>query len=164
MKNHGVPESLIEEYFGASLKFFELPADEKAKYGVGTDYLFGWVKLLAEKFNPTSSGDLHEAFQFRPQTAYEAWPPLEKFELLTKKMFQVSSDLGYRFCDVLSLGLDQPYDFMRNAHSLIGQPGSSTIIRSSYYPPIQADWDTKPDQKRFCEHFDFYYSNMYFPR
>ena len=156
VKNHGVPESLIAEYFGASLKFFELSAEEKAKYGVGTDYLFGWVKLLAEKFDATSTpGDLHEAFQFRPQTEYEAWPPLEKFESLTKKMFHVSSDLGYRFCDVLSLGLDQPYNFMRTAHSLIGQPGSSTIIRSSYYPPIQADWDTKPDQKRFCEHFDF---------
>ena len=156
VKNHGVPESLIAEYFSASLKFFELPSEEKAPYGVGTDYLFGWVKLLAEKFDTTStSGDLHEAFQFRPQTEYEAWPPLEKFELLTKKMFQVSSDFSYRFCDVLSLGLGQPYDFMRNAHSLIGQPGSCTIIRSSYYPPIQTDWDIKPDQKRFGEHFDF---------
>ena len=156
VKNHGVDEALITDYLEASRRFFELPYEVKSKYAIGRDYAFGWVKLLGEHSDPSSkSGDLHEAFNYRPCSGYESWPPLEKFEALTKRMFTVGSDLTYRICDVLSLGLGQPLNFMRNAHALIGQPGSPTCVRTSYYPPIGTDWEIEPDQTRIGEHTDF---------
>ena len=155
LKNHGVNESLVVKYFYVLRKFFEQPDKQKEKYSLGQDYAFGWRGLEEEKIDPKSQvGDLHEVFLYRPCSGYEAWPPVDNFETVTKEMFNVCTDLGNRFFDVLSLGLDQPKDFMRNAHRLIGQRGNSSALRTLYYPPI-AGLDIKPGQARIGEHTDY---------
>ena len=116
LKNHGVRESLIEDYRRVSRIFFEQPETIKGKYALDARYVFGWVKLGRETLNAKrSAGDLHEAFNYTPKYDTE-WPPVEEFESLTKTMYSAGKEVAYRFCDVLSLGLGLPIIFFRNAH------------------------------------------------
>ena len=133
LKNHGVDEKILNGYFTVSRNFFLQPEDEKEKYSMGPDYAFGWIKLERERFNPNrSAGDLHEAFNYVPgYCSNEVWPQVEKFETLTKRLHEIGTQLAHRFCDVLSLGLDLPMEFMRNANQ------KTFILRSAYYPPIK---------------------------
>ena len=50
---------------------------------------------------------------------------------------------------MLSLGLDLPIEFMRNAHQKV------FIIRSLYYPPIEDGINLAKDQARIGEHTDW---------
>ena len=154
LKNHGVDEDLILEYLKTSKEFFVLPDEEKVKFTIRPDYLFGWVKQEGESLNPDRlpAGDLHEAFNYKP-LADITWPTVENFETLNKMMFQSLSELARRFLDVLSLGLDLPRDFFRNAHSLIGKDGNCSAVRTLYYKPILSE--VKPGQVRLGEHADY---------
>ena len=154
LKNHGVTETVLGEFIQVSRNFFELPDEVKSKFPMGKDYRFGCVFLETERANlERNAGDLHEAFNYSPPHDTE-WPPVEKFEAVTKEFYAAARALALRFCDVLSLGLDQPIDFLRNAHQLAGQKGNSSASTATYYPPIPADMDVKPDQVRFGEHSD----------
>lgn len=155
LKNHGIDENLIKEYMEVSRKFFEQPVEFKSKFPMGLDYRFGWVKLEREHLNEQRSvGDLHEAFNYTP-TYDEEWPPVENFEKVSKDFFNAGKELGLRFCDVLSLGLDLPRGFMRDAHQRIGQKGSPSAVRTLYYPPIAPGTEKANDQVRLGEHFDW---------
>lgn len=155
IKNHGISEKLLKEYMEVSRVFFEKPTEFKEKYPMGRDFRFGWTQLERAKLNEDrSAGDLHEAFNYEP-TYDDAWPPVENFEKLSKEVFAVGKELAYRFCDVLSLGLGLPIDFMRNAHKLIGQRGNSSEAKTLYYPRIQPDLIKAQDQVRLGEHIDW---------
>lgn len=154
LKNHGVKTSLLDEFMQVSRNFFELPAEVKSKFPMDTAYKFGCVLFETEKLNlQRSAGDLHESFNYTP--GYDkVWPPVEKFEVLAKEFYAATLDLALRFCDVLSLGLDLPVEFMRAAHKLVGQKGNPTVIRSIYYPPIPSSKTINTDQVRIGEHHD----------
>lgn len=151
LKNHGINEELLNEYFSVSRTFYQQPEKEKEKYTMGSDYAFGWIKLERERFNQDrSAGDLHEAFNYVPgYCSNEVWPQVDRFESLTKRMHEVGTQLARRFCDVLSLGLGLPIEFMRNAHQ------KTFILRSLYYPPIKDDKMVAKDQARIGEHTDW---------
>lgn len=155
LKNHGVDEQLLKDYREVSRVFFEKPMEFKVKYPMGHDYRFGWVQLEREKLNEDRSvGDLHEAFNYSP-TYDDVWPPVEKFELLSKELFTTGRELAYRFCDALSLSFGLPMDFMRNAHKLAGQKGNSSATRTLFYPPVQPESIKAQDQVRLGEHADW---------
>lgn len=155
VKNHGIDEQLIKEYLAVSRDFFNEPADVKVKYPIDKHFSFGWVKMEGEMCDPKShAGDLHEAFLYSERSGYEAWPPIRKFETTTKNMYNVGKRLAVRFCDILSLGLDQPKDFMRNAHKLTAPNCSSFAVKTLLYPPIRSDSAVIPNQCRIGEHTD----------
>ena len=155
LKNHGVEADFIEQYMDVSHKFFELPVEIKAKYPMDVDYLFGWTRLEREHLNEKRvAGDLHEAFNYSP--CYDtAWSSVEELDVLTKQFNKIEQQLGMRFSDVLSLGLDLPKEFMRNAHKLIGQKGNSSALRTMWYPPIPEGMKVAKDQARIGEHNDW---------
>ena len=148
LKNHGIDENLLDEYFRVSRNFFEQPNDLKGQFPLGDDYMFGYVKLERETLNlERSAGDLHEAFNYVP--AFERqWPPVEKFEEVTKAVHTAGKALAFRFFDVLSAGLELPTDFMRKAH------GGNVIQTRIYYYPIVKD-NVAPDEARMGEHTDW---------
>ena len=153
LKNHGVDEELVRQYFETAREFFEKPVEFKTTYTMDKDYRFGWVPKEVLNKN-RSVGDLHEAFNYMP-TYDDSWPLVDNFEELFKQMYSVYTDLSYRVCDVLSLGLGLPVDFMRNAHRLIGEKGNITGLRTLYYPPIQSESIIGKDQVRLGEHIDW---------
>lgn len=129
---------------------FDQPEETKEKYSMGSDYMFGWMKLGKERPNPDRSvGDLHEAFNFIP--LYEGdWPPVENFEMLTKKVYEITGKFSYRFMNILSAGLELSTEFMGQAHS-----DHHFQLRTIYYPPIQESWSIPDDQARLGEHTDW---------
>ena len=71
------------------------------------------------------------------------------------EMFRELSSLALRFLEVLSVGLGLSKDFMSNAHKLMGKKGSTTGLRSLYYPPISKAIDTSEGAVRCGEHTDY---------
>ena len=150
LKNHGVDQKLLEDYMQVSKVLFNQPEKIKERYAMSSEYMFGWMKLGKERSNPERSvGDLHEAFNFMP--LYESnWPPVDNFAILTKKVYEVTGRLVYRFLDVFSSGLELPIDFMRQAHG-----DNCFQLRTIYYPPIRETWSLAEDQVRLGEHSDW---------
>ena len=154
LKNHGVKANLLDEFMQVSRTFFELPAEVKSKFPMDPAYKFGCVLLETEHLDlKRSTGGLHESFNYTPGHDRE-WPPVERFDVLAKQFYASTLKLALRFCDVLSLGLDLPIDFMRKAHKLVGQKGNPTVIRSIYYPAIPSSTPIHTDQARIGEHHD----------
>ena len=154
-KNHGVDEGLITKYREISQEFFEQSAEVKKDYERGTDINFGWVATEREKVNPERPGDFKEAFNFHPPDDPNNWPSVPGFQSYSKEVFEECTKLCFRMCDVLSLGLDLPGNFMKDAHKLIGKRGNPTTLRTLYYPPITEDTKLKPGQIRLGEHSDY---------
>ena len=156
LKYHGVNWHLIENYMKISRSFFDMPVEFKEKYSIKSDYSFGWSKLEGERLNENRPliGELHEAFNYMAFSE-ETWPPIDGFEFLTNEVYRDSAKLATRFCNVLSVGLDLPVDFMRNNHRLIGQKGNSSDFRTLLYPALEADRYIPPGQVRLGEHIDY---------
>ncbi|XP_048258361.1 proline hydroxylase buaE-like isoform X2 [Haliotis rufescens] len=132
--NHGVEQRKVDDMFTASKAFFDQPVEEKRKCArvQGKNY-HGYVALESETLNPErQSADLKEAFNFTPK----------------------DDGLTERVLDVLSIGLKlEDRNFLRECHSLIGNKGNITTLRSLYYPPLAGT--VKPGQARCGEHSDY---------
>ena len=155
LKNHGVDEKLLEDYRIVSRKFFEMPTEFKKKYPLSPESKFGWVGMAGEHLDKTRPGELKEVFNYAPESDYENWPDVENFESVFQKLYEQGIQLSFRFCDVLSLGLDQPINFMRDAHKRLGHKENRTILRTLLYPSIPEDLDVQPGQRRLGEHTDY---------
>ena len=150
LKNHGIDEKLLEKYLNVSRNFFEQPRHLKEQYPLGSNYMYGYVKLERETLNlERSVGDLHEAFNYVPSFVKD-WPPVDQFETVTKQVYMAGKALAYRFCDVLSVGLGLPLDFMRQAHG-----GNLFQTRTLYYPIVGMSGSVAPDEARMGEHTDW---------
>ena len=65
VKNHGVPQSVIDAAFAQAQRFFALPLPEKMDIHISRSANHrGYVPLLEENTDPTAKGDLHEAIDF----------------------------------------------------------------------------------------------------
>ena len=154
--NHGVDENIINDYMTVSRAFFEQPVEVKAKLPIDQETTFGWLRLEGEVLNTSlKTGDYKESFNYKPCSGKEIWPPVENFKAQAKEFFDVSSTLALRVLDVLSLGLDLPVDLMRGYHRFVGGKDNHSNVRSLYYPPIPADYNTGSDQARLSEHIDY---------
>ncbi|XP_033740512.1 2-oxoglutarate-dependent dioxygenase htyE-like [Pecten maximus] len=73
-----------------------------------------------------------------------------------KDFYASSQALALRIFDLVSIGLDLGDNkFMRKCHSLIGQKGNCTAVRSLYYPALSPDTNIKANQVRCGEHSDY---------
>lgn len=154
LKNYGINHEIIDRYFETSRKFFSLPTEEKAKYARTTDRNFGWVSLERERLNPDRPADLKEAFNYIPTYDPHVWSSTE-FQESNVAIFAYCKRLLNRIFGALSVGLELGENFLRDAHKFIGKEGSSTTLRSLYYPPIPEGSSIKPGQIRLGEHSDY---------
>ena len=155
--NHGIPDDFIQNYFSCNRSFFELPADEKQKWAhSGKDSLFGWIGIAQESLDVDKPGDLKETFDYFKPDDSGKWPVcVPEMQDVNRKLFDYCMELGHRICDVLSIGLGLDRLFLTDAHSLMGQKGNATTLRTLYYPPIDQGVDVKAGQERLGEHSDF---------
>ena len=67
LTNHGIKQSLLDDYMRVSRTFFSQPLEEKAKHALGHDCGFGWLKLEGERINRDRlAGDYKETFNYMP--------------------------------------------------------------------------------------------------
>lgn len=141
VRNHGVPQELVDGFYSASKTFFSQPVDVKRSYQIpGLAGQRGYTSFGTEKAKQSQVADLKEFYQIgqvNDNKDREEYPenPITKevpsftelgFELY--KAFEKSGGQLLRAI-ALHLELDEDYfeDKIENGHS---------ILRSIHYPPI----------------------------
>ncbi len=72
IKNHGIPEKLIDDFYGASKTFFALSGDVKKQYEIeGMAGQRGYTSFGIEKAKGAQTADLKEFYQFGQEVSEE---------------------------------------------------------------------------------------------
>nr|XP_022286433.1 UPF0676 protein C1494.01-like [Crassostrea virginica] len=156
LKNHGIPQNVVDEMFATSQTFFDKPIEVKQKYSRPADSNDGWVSLEREKLNPDRpAADLKEAYNMTLVDDHKRMPvdTMPNFFDVFKEMFVYAHELGNRVLNLMSIGLNIDSTFLRDCHKNAGKKGNASTLRSLYYPPISKD--VKPGQVRCGEHSDY---------
>jgi len=146
IKNHGIPQTLIDSMFAEAERFFRIPSEDKIAIHVKqSPSLVGYVGMEEENADPAvSKGDIHEGFDFIAEdvdTAFgfmegdfrktgNQWPAnLPGFrEVMTEYSIAVRL-LVRRMFAAFALGLDLPEDYFA---PMSDKP--MALTRMMYYP------------------------------
>ena len=153
VKNHGVPQPVIDRAFAQAQRFFALPLEEKMKIHISYSRNHrGYVPLLEENTDPTAKGDLHEAIDFALEVADDdpdvlagkmlygsnVYPNLPDFREAIDRYYQELYQLGRRIFQAFALALDLPEDYFENK---ITKPLAQ--LRLLRYPPQMGTIDQR---------------------
>src|SRR5271170_3069453 len=127
VRNHGVPEAMVDAVFREAERFFALPAAEKAvvdKAKSGANR--GHEPLSGQTLEPGAPPDLKEGFYIGPEHRLDdprvragkfnhgpnQWPAgLPAFRAAMEPYFQEMVGLGQRLMGGLALSLDLPEEY-----------------------------------------------------
>src|SRR5690606_388258 len=146
IRQHGIPQELINRFYDKSRSFFGLPGSEKRKYE---------IKELAGQRGYTSFGteharhahvpDMKEFFQIGQEVsedhpAKDRYPDnirvseVDQFTETGMELYKAFESTGKSLLQAIALYLDLPEHYF-DEQILEG----NSILRSIYYPPIQHD-------------------------
>ncbi len=143
VKNHGIPEDVVNNLYKLSKAFFELPVEQKRKYEIeGLAGQRGYTSFGKEQAKGYDQPDLKEFFQYGQNVVDGDYIRLEYpdnvkvdvvsgFDATFKnayKQFEISGGHLLRAI-ALYLGLDENY-FEDQTHN------GNSILRAIHYPPI----------------------------
>ncbi|GAA5222380.1 isopenicillin N synthase family dioxygenase [Membranihabitans marinus] len=146
IKNHGISQDLISNFYQRSNAFFELPDEIKKNYEIkGLAGQRGYTSFGKEHAKHSEVADLKEFFQIG-QEVPEGHPkkPLypdnvkvaevEDFADYGKNLYQAFEKTGGILLQAIALYLNLPeHYFDREIHE------GNSILRSIYYPPITVE-------------------------
>lgn len=154
VRNHQVPQSVIDGTFEAAHRFFDLPLDDKMAVDIArSPNLRGYTPLLGENTDPTARGDLHEGFDIAldlddsdPDVAAgvfgygpNQWPDgLPGFRDSLLAYQQALLAFGLKIFDAFALALDLPEGHFR---PLVSKPMAQ--MRVLYYPSQDGEVDDR---------------------
>ena len=141
--NHGIPHTLVDDYYNSSKMFFSLPREIKKKYEVkGLAGQRGYTSFGKEHAKQSQVADLKEFFQtgqyVNPDHPLKAEYPDNVYVEETPEFSKLSKDLYQAFeasaasllqAIALYLGLEEGY-FNEKIED------GNSILRSIHYPPI----------------------------
>jgi len=141
--NHGIPKSLIEDFYAASKRFFGLPVDTKRKYEVaGLAGQRGYTSFGKEHAKQSKVADLKEFFQIGQSV--EADDPLKsqypdnvnvqeeaEFTDLGLRLYKAFEKAGGELLKAIAIHLDLGENYFDQKI----EKGNS-ILRAIHYPPI----------------------------
>jgi isopenicillin N synthase-like dioxygenase len=143
VRDHGIPQSLIEEAEAVSKAFFALPDDVKRAYKIaGGGGARGYTPFGTEKAKDAEVFDLKEFWHVgrdlpagHPLAEFMApnvWPTeVEGFRETLSTLFAAFEAAGARVLEAIALHLGRPRDFF--AASV--EDGNS-VMRLLHYPPL----------------------------
>ena len=138
--NHGVPKSLIDDFYTSAKSFFALPVDIKSKYEIKEIAgQRGYTSFGKEHAKHTEVADLKEFFQIGQE---EAMPNVKvteqpQFLELGQELFQTFEKTGSALLKAIALYLDLPEDyFIEKIHQ------GNSVLRAIHYPPIRKEPET----------------------
>jgi isopenicillin N synthase-like dioxygenase len=146
LKNHGVPQALIDECYDTVKKFFALPNAVKSKYEIpGLAGQRGYTSFGKEHAKGSTAPDLKEFWQIGQTVAGEDLPldtypnnvevaELPGFYALGNKLYQSFETTGRHLLQAIGiyLGIGEFY-FEKHVHN------GNSILRAIYYPPITTE-------------------------
>ena len=144
--NHGIPKSLVDDFYSSSKAFFALPEAIKRKYEVaGLAGQRGYTSFGKEHAKQSTVADLKEFFQIgqevptghllKPQypdnVQVEETPEMPKFGT---ELYRAFEKAGGQLLEAIAIHLDLPTDYFQH-HIKDG----NSILRSIHYPPIREE-------------------------
>ncbi|MDE3026895.1 MAG: isopenicillin N synthase family oxygenase [Paracoccaceae bacterium] len=141
VKNHGIPQTFVDEVFDVTRRFFDLPmADKMALHVSRSDVaLRGYIEPFGENTDPGKTRDLKECFDIGPERATlegpffgpNQWPTtLPEFQTLVYGYHEKMVSLSTQLLRGIALSLDLPETFFQG---IMKDPIS--IQRLLHYPP-----------------------------
>ncbi len=143
IKNHGVSQQLIDDFYTASKAFFALPIDNKRKYEIaGLAGQRGYTSFGTEHAKHSNVPDLKEFFQIgqdvegdiplrsnTPKNVYVA--EIDNFLDLGLQLYKAFEKSGGALLEAIAIHLNLPENyFSRKIHN------GNSILRAIHYPPI----------------------------
>lgn len=141
--NHGIPSSLIADFYAASQAFFALPEATKRQYEIaGLAGQRGYTSFGKEHAKQSQVADLKEFFQMGQEAPvdhplHEVYPAnvvvaeVPAFARLGRELYQNFEQTGNYLLEAIALHLELPRDYFAEK-TLYG----NSILRSIFYPPI----------------------------
>ncbi|WVQ78656.1 hypothetical protein IAT38_000743 [Cryptococcus sp. DSM 104549] len=162
VKNHGVPLTVVDEEFGQSKAFFDLPRDTKLTVDISkSDNFRGYMSLLQSNNDPTTKGDNHEAFNMGLDPSLDPasfdqnlkegelshslnlwpkegdWPGAARFKEANLTYYSEILKLGQSLFPLFAMALNLPETFFNDKTM-----HPAAIMRILFYPardPAEAD-------------------------
>ncbi|MXN19567.1 isopenicillin N synthase family oxygenase [Pseudooceanicola sp. GBMRC 2024] len=154
IRNHAVPQAVIDGAFGAAQDFFARPdADKQAIHVSKSRNNRGYAALLEENTDPTARGDLHESFDIAlevPETDPDVlagknlygpnlWPEgAPAFRGDVEAYYDAMITLSRNLLHAFALALDLPEDHF---DTLVSKPLAT--LRLLHYPPQFGEIDDR---------------------
>lgn len=149
VRNHGIPQALIDDVFRISREFYELPLAEKIKARV-LEKKRGYIELLTGTMQYSTTTDLRESFLWGREFEQEVlnkftdisligpnrWPDesLPEMKPLLCDYFERCVALGRSILRAFAVALDIEIDYFSSHFNHTISRGSSL-----YYPPQPAE-------------------------
>lgn len=146
VKNHGIPDELIEKLYKYVQQFFAMPLSEKKKYEVpGLAGQRGYTSFGREHAKGSDAPDLKEFFQYGQEVSdndpvKSEYPgnvqitEIEAFNPTLRDAYRAFEKSGRALLQAIALylGLDENY-FDEHIHN------GNSILRAIHYPPITSE-------------------------
>lgn len=146
VQNHGIPQTLVDDFYAASEAFFALPVEVKEQYEIkGMAGQRGYTSFGKEHAKQSKVADLKEFFQIG-QEVPDGHPlkPLYPDNVVVAEMPEYS-ELGWelyrsfeyaggRLLEAIATYLNLPEDYFTPYISY-----GNSILRSIHYPPIRQE-------------------------
>lgn len=141
--NHGIPKSLIDDFYAASKAFFALPEEVKRQYEVaGLAGQRGYTSFGKEHAKQSKVADLKEFFQIGQQVEDEdpvkaEYPDnvtvaeVADFAALGMQLYRAFEGAGGQLLRAIAIHLDLGEEYF-DTHTHNG----NSILRAIHYPPI----------------------------
>jgi len=146
IRNHGIPQQLVDEAYEVFKAFYALPEDVKKRYHVpGGGGARGYTPFGIETAKDSKHFDLKEFWHigreipdespYRDSMPPNLWPEeIPGFREKGYALYQALDDLGSQVLRALALHIDLPEDFFADKTDF-----GNSILRPIHYPPITAD-------------------------
>ena len=142
IRNHGVPEAVIEGAFAASRRFFEQPLDVRMQIHKDRFHR-GYLPLGTTRY-PGRAADLKDSFDLGvdlpldhpdvveglPLHGPNQWPELDGFRAPVEAYFNAVRDCGLRLLTLFARSLAVPEDFFTRHYA-----SPTILMRMLHYPP-----------------------------
>jgi isopenicillin N synthase-like dioxygenase len=147
--NHGVPKSLIENFYEAAKAFFALPEDSKKHYELaGMAGQRGYTSFGKEHAKQSKVADLKEFFQIGQEVDSEhplaaRYPrnpdvaEIPEFVELGRQLYRAFENTGGLLLKAIARHLDLPENYFEQFTT-----AGHSILRAIHYPPITQEPDT----------------------
>lgn len=146
---HGIPKSLIDDFYVAAKKFFALPVSTKKNYELaGMAGQRGFTSFGKEHAKQSEVADLKEFFQIgqevpddHPQKdRYPDNPDVDavpEFMNLGRQLYRAFEKSGGNLLRAIALNLNLPEDYFTEKIE-----AGNSILRAIHYPPISKEPDS----------------------
>ena len=140
VRDHGIPQSKIDEYFEASKRFFDNNLDYKATFPYNSSTNAGYLKSGTETLNPGSdlTPDYKEAINFRKDDRNGKYPTDISADLV-KYFAHACHSVCLKLLECYALCLQIPLSaggpqYFSNRHRY--SQSSGDVLRSLHYFPV----------------------------